>query len=151
MSENATSWETYKRRIRERIDFVALVEEKVGPLRRRPTENSPVLVRCPWHDDHVPSLAVYPDHATCFGACGQTWDLFGWAMKVWNLDFPGACHELARRAGVHRPTFPPPGHVHRSRRTALRGRPGYRCPVLRRPPLVHPRRAGLRPRPRVDR
>jgi len=105
MSENTTTWKMYKQNIRERTDFVALVEEEIGPLDRRPTERSPVHVRCPWHDDHTPSLAIYSDHATCFGACNQTWDLFGWAMKIWNLDFPAACHELARRAGVPRPSL----------------------------------------------
>lgn len=30
----------------------------------------PKLVRCPFHDDLTPSLAIYPDHAYCFGGCG---------------------------------------------------------------------------------
>lgn len=29
-----------------------------------------VLVRCPYHDDSTPSLALYGDHAYCFGGCG---------------------------------------------------------------------------------
>jgi DNA primase len=29
-----------------------------------------VLVHCPFHDDSTPSLALYPDHAFCFGGCG---------------------------------------------------------------------------------
>ena len=29
-----------------------------------------VLVRCPFHDDSTPSLALYHDHAFCFGGCG---------------------------------------------------------------------------------
>ena len=31
----------------------------------------PVLIRCPFHDDSTPSLAVYEDHAYCFGGCGR--------------------------------------------------------------------------------
>jgi DNA primase len=107
MSDAKMMWETYKQRIRDATDFIALAEEKVGHLERRPTEHSPVVVRCPWHDDRTPSLAVYPDHATCFGACGQTWDLFGWAMKVWEMDFTDARDELARRAGIPRPPLSP--------------------------------------------
>jgi DNA primase len=30
-----------------------------------------VLVHCPYHDDSTPSLALYPDHAFCFGGCGM--------------------------------------------------------------------------------
>lgn len=30
----------------------------------------PALVRCPFHDDSTPSLALYGDHAYCFGGCG---------------------------------------------------------------------------------
>jgi len=29
-----------------------------------------VLVHCPFHDDSTPSLALYPDHAFCYGGCG---------------------------------------------------------------------------------
>jgi hypothetical protein len=29
-----------------------------------------VLVQCPFHDDSTPSLALYHDHAFCFGGCG---------------------------------------------------------------------------------
>jgi hypothetical protein len=29
-----------------------------------------VLVRCPYHEDSTPSLALYRDHAFCFGGCG---------------------------------------------------------------------------------
>lgn len=31
----------------------------------------PVLVTCPFHDDSTPSLALYGDHAYCFGGCGR--------------------------------------------------------------------------------
>jgi DNA primase len=43
--------------IREAVDFPALVEETI-PLPRYP-DGKPVLVRCPFHDDHHPSLAIY--------------------------------------------------------------------------------------------
>jgi hypothetical protein len=31
----------------------------------------PVVVHCPFHEDSTPSLAIYEDHAFCFGGCGK--------------------------------------------------------------------------------
>jgi hypothetical protein len=38
-------------------------------------------VLCPFHDDHVPSLQVYPDHYHCF-VCGAHGDHVDWLMMV---------------------------------------------------------------------
>ncbi len=97
--EETRTWEERKEQIRRSTDFVALVEETVGPLKKRPN-GSPVMISCPWHDDRNPSLAIYPDHATCFGACNQTWDLFAWAMKAWGADFAAVFRKLADQAGT---------------------------------------------------
>lgn len=101
-----TLWEDFKEQIREAVDFPSLVAETV-PLRRSPNGHKPVMVRCPWHDDHTPSLAVYADHATCYGACGQTWDVFGWAMKAWGVDFVTARDRLAERYHIPKPHWTP--------------------------------------------
>jgi len=102
----AATWKEYTGRVRGAIDFPALVEKTVGPLPRRPRGRA-VLVRCPWHDDRNPSLAVYGDHATCYGACHETWDAFAWLMKRDGLTFPQARDELARRAGIPKPNWTP--------------------------------------------
>jgi len=91
--------------IREAVDFPALVEETTGPLPRRPG-GRPVMVLCPFHDDRTASLAIYDDHAHCFG-CGWHGDAFDWLQKRDGLDFRGALEELARRAGIPKPHWTP--------------------------------------------
>jgi DNA primase len=63
------------KQVKDATDFPPLVEETTGPLHRRPG-GQPAMVHCPWHaDDRTPSLAVYGDHAHCFG-CGWHGDCF---------------------------------------------------------------------------
>jgi hypothetical protein len=90
--------------IREAVDFPALVEETI-PLPRYP-DGKPVLVRCPFHDDHHPSLAIYHDHAHCFG-CGWHGDAFTWLMQRDGLTFRQALETLAQRAGIPLRTLSP--------------------------------------------
>jgi len=91
-------------RIRETVDFPALVGETI-PLPRYP-DGKPVLVRCPFHDDHRPSLAVYNDHAHCFG-CGWHGDAFTWVMQRDGLSFRQALEALAQKAGIPLRTLSP--------------------------------------------
>jgi len=85
--------------IKTAIDFPTLVEKTTGPLPRRP-DGRPVMVHCPWHDDHkTDSLAVYADHAHCFG-CGWHGDCLDWVMERDNVGFAIALEELAQQAGV---------------------------------------------------
>lgn len=51
------------------------------------------MCRCPFHDDHNPSMKVYKDGVTCF-TCGETWDLFGFVMKMEGVDFKTAFKKL---------------------------------------------------------
>jgi len=99
------SWGSYVERVREATDFPALVEETVGSLPHR-VDGRPAMVRCPWHDDHNPSLAAYADHAHCFG-CGWHGDCFAWVMRRDDVDFRTALDELARRAGIPSPRWTP--------------------------------------------
>lgn len=46
-------------------------------------------VLCPWHNDHDPSLHIYPDHVYCF-ACGMTADAITFVCKMENLTFDEA-------------------------------------------------------------
>ncbi len=36
-----------------------------------PDPSTPVKIPCYWHSEEVPSLAIYRDHAYCFGQCGR--------------------------------------------------------------------------------
>lgn len=53
--------------------------------------------RCPFHEDHEPSLAVYPGTRTfhCFG-CGRHGDVFAFLMEKEGLSFPEAVEALSR-------------------------------------------------------
>jgi len=55
-------------------------------------------IRCPWHEDHNPSLHIYPDHAFCF-AC-QTWaDGFDLFMALNEMSFAEAVAEMRKHVG----------------------------------------------------
>ena len=59
---------------------------------------------CPFHTDSKPSFWVYPDgHYKCFG-CQVHGDLFSYVMQQQDVDFPEACRQLAKIAGVPVPT-----------------------------------------------
>lgn len=92
--------------VRDAIDFPSLVEETTGPLSLQP-DGRPAMALCPWHDDRkTPSLAVYGDHAHCYG-CGWHGDAFDWIAKRDGLTFPQALAELQRRAGISLPPMTP--------------------------------------------
>jgi len=82
----------------DRLDLRALA----APGKRISGEK-PVLVRCPWHDDRHSSLAIYSDHAFCFG-CQRRVSLLEWLAEQENLDlnsdFRGTVEALAARYGV---------------------------------------------------
>ena len=52
--------------------------------------------RCPFHDDHDPSLVVYPrtNSFHCFG-CGANGDVISFVRKIENVDFDSAVKRLA--------------------------------------------------------
>jgi DNA primase len=87
-----------KDRVREAIDMVALVSQRVEL--RRAGVNS-YFGRCPFHDERTASFHVRPDekHYHCFG-CGQSGDAFDFVMETEGLDFRGALESLADRFGV---------------------------------------------------
>jgi hypothetical protein len=55
---------------------------------------------CPFHDDHDPSLVVYPENNRwhCFG-CGEGGDAIAFTMKLNGLDFKRAVKNLI--GGIH--------------------------------------------------
>ena len=59
---------------------------------------------CPFHSEKTPSFQVHADKQMyhCFG-CGESGDVFGFRMRLDNLDFPEAVRSLAREVGVEIP------------------------------------------------
>lgn len=85
--------------IRRRVDLVALVHEDVPDLRR---SGSSWRGRCPLHDDHDPSLVVWPERGRwrCYG-CGVGGDAVAWIMATRRaLDYRAAITYAALRAGL---------------------------------------------------
>ena len=94
----------FKELVRSRTDLVALVGESVALTPSRGGAEFKCL--CPFHDDHSPSLVVYPDRQTfrCW-ACSTGGDCFTWAMEFDKVEFREALETLAKRAGLEMPTF----------------------------------------------
>jgi DNA primase len=102
-----------KERVREAVDLVALVGEKVA-LRRAGRSWKGL---CPFHAERTPSFTVNPDRQVwhCFG-CGKGGDLFAWVTETEKVAFPEALRMLAERAGIELPkTARGPGDVARDR------------------------------------
>src|SRR5262249_50828764 len=49
---------------------------------------------CPFHDDHTPSLVIFPDHFHCF-VCGAHGDAVDWLMMVEGMTRRQATQHLA--------------------------------------------------------
>ena len=68
-------------RIKRETDLVALVQAAGVELERRGKD---LVGRCPFHDDHEPSLVVTPAKNLwqCLGACGEGGSVVDWVMKA---------------------------------------------------------------------
>jgi DNA polymerase len=51
-------------------------------------------ILCPFHDDHTPSLTIYPDHFHCF-VCNAHGDAIDWLMLSEGMTRREAVHHLA--------------------------------------------------------
>ena len=58
------------------------------------------MCRCPFHNDHTPSLELYDDHFYCFG-CGMSGDVTDLAGKLLSLSPKEAAERLFRDFGIH--------------------------------------------------
>ncbi|MFB6346009.1 MAG: DNA primase [bacterium] len=94
-------WETAKETVRERIDFVGLVEEYVTLEER----GQGYWGLCPFHSEDTPSFSVTPSMGIykCFG-CGAGGDVFDFYMEIESCDFSDALRRLADRVGVELPS-----------------------------------------------
>lgn len=94
------SFEQAREEIRSRADIVSVVGRHV-PLKRRGAYH---VGRCPFHDDHSPSLHVNPQLGIykCF-VCGAGGDVFKFLMEHEHLNFRESVELLARETGVALP------------------------------------------------
>jgi DNA primase catalytic core len=104
-----------KEEIRSRADIVSVVGRFV-PLKRRGTY---WVGRCPFHDDHSPSLHVNPQLGIykCF-VCGAGGDIFKFLMEHEHLGFREVLESLARETGVELPERSEGTDPEEARRTA---------------------------------
>jgi len=84
-------------RVRDATDLVSLIGERVV-LRQK---GRLFWGLCPFHGEKTPSFKVDPATQLwhCFG-CGLGGDVFGFVMKVDNVEFPDAVRMLADRANI---------------------------------------------------
>jgi len=85
------------RRLKEEVDLAALVASSGVELRKAGAD---LVGRCPFHDDHTPSLVVSADKGLwhCLGACQIGGTVIDWVMKAEGVSFRHAVELL--RAGV---------------------------------------------------
>ena len=84
------------------------------------TANRAGMVRCPFHDDHTPSLKLNEDYFYCFG-CGAGGDVVSLTARLFDLRPYEAASKLAVDFGVDVPaTAPPDGSLNRFRTDLLR-------------------------------
>lgn len=90
----------FKELVRSRTDIVSLIGESVA-LQSRGRE---FVGLCPFHDDHNPSMRVYPDRQSyrCW-SCNEGGDCFSFVMKHDRVEFREALEMLAARANVPLP------------------------------------------------
>ncbi|MDD4878993.1 MAG: DNA primase [Candidatus Omnitrophica bacterium] len=88
--------------IQSKADIVEIVGSYI-PLRRAGRNYK---ANCPFHKEKTPSFMVSPSKQIfhCFG-CGAGGNVFGFVMKMENLDFPEAVRALAEKTGVELPRF----------------------------------------------
>jgi DNA primase len=89
-----------KELIRSRTDIASLISESLTLNAKGPNFTG----LCPFHDDHNPSLMVYPDRQSfrCW-SCNEGGDAFAWVMKRENVGFFDALKMLADRANIELP------------------------------------------------
>lgn len=88
--------------VRARTNIVELIGESVSLSPRR--GGSEFVGLCPFHDDHNPSMCVYPDRQSyrCW-VCEAGGDVFTFVMKHENVAFLDALRLLADRAHLEMP------------------------------------------------
>ncbi|MCI0627784.1 MAG: CHC2 zinc finger domain-containing protein [Acidobacteria bacterium] len=80
----------------ERVRHNVLIQDVVSQYVTLKPAGRALRGLCPFHEDHEPSLAVYPDTGTfyCFG-CQKHGDVFSFLMEKEGLSFPQAVEALS--------------------------------------------------------
>ena len=92
----------FREAVRTRTDLVSLIGESVGLKSLRGGRE--FIGLCPFHDDHNPSMHVYPDRQTfrCW-VCNTGGDCFTFVMEESKVGFREALEMLAKRANLEMP------------------------------------------------
>jgi DNA primase len=92
----------FREKVRAATDIVTLIGESVGLKSQHGGREFVGL--CPFHDDHNPSMRVYPDRQTfrCW-VCNTGGDCFTFVMEELKVGFRDALDMLAKRAGLELP------------------------------------------------
>ena len=79
-------------KIKNQVDIVSYIQSRGVKLTKK---NKQYIGLCPFHDDHKPSLVVYPESNRwrCFG-CGESGDVITFVMKLNSLNFKEAIARL---------------------------------------------------------
>ena len=95
---------------KDRLNAISIVEvaQRLGNSVRRVGINH--MARCPWHDDHHPSLSLVAGRGKnfchCF-SCGKGGDVISYAMQCGGWTFQEACQWLAAEFGIGTVATPP--------------------------------------------
>jgi hypothetical protein len=81
------------------------------------------MCRCPFHDDHTPSLKLNEDYYYCFG-CGATGDVIDFTARLFGLRNGEAAQKLAVDFGISRGK---PSVLAKLRRCQQQGQDERRC------------------------
>jgi DNA primase len=103
-------------KLKSQVDLANLIRAKGIELKEQ-GEN--LVGRCPFHDDHTPSLIVTPSKNLwhCMGACQTGGSVIDWVMKIEKVAFRHAVELLttgdasllvAEKPRVRAPKLPPP-------------------------------------------
>ena len=89
---------TFMKAVKEKLDLREVVEY-TGVKLPNWRGKKQILIRCPFHDDINPSLALYHDHYYCF-SCRTFGDHLTWFQKYLGLSFNEAIKVLSKLSGV---------------------------------------------------
>ena len=87
--------EELKERLKREVSIQRLAEARGIQLTRK---GKSLMGRCPFHDDHGPSLSIDPVENiwNCLGACGRGGDVIEWVMVAEGVSFTHAVELLKR-------------------------------------------------------